>query len=223
MNSEFQAFIFDMDGTILSTNEDICDSVNHALETYHLPTIGYSECEGYLGNGSVKLIQRAMKGQHTELFQQVFDCYYQYYLKHFDIKSRPYDGIVDSLKFCKEMGILFFIYTNKPERIAQEIVDKVFPKGMFSKTVGVPLGGKTKPEPEAFLNQTKDWNLDYSKVAYFGDSVTDIQTAHNLHVHTICSVLWGFQDEKRLKGYPIHPDFFLEKPEDIKRIATLKL
>ena len=221
MNSFFQAFIFDMDGTIVSTNEDICDSVNYSLEKHGLDKIGYQECQGFLGNGSVKLIQRAMKGKKTELFQTVFDDYYYHYLENFNIKTKPYDGLIEALEFCRSLGILLFIYTNKPEKIALQIVDKVFPAGLFSKVVGIPLGGITKPDPTSFIEQTKSFNLDFSKAAYFGDSTTDIQTAHNLKVRTTCSVLWGFQDKKTLQNYPIQPDIYLDEPEEIRKIAFL--
>lgn len=223
MKSDFQAFIFDMDGTIVSTNEDICDSVNHALKEYHLPIIGYEECESFLGNGSVKLIQRAMKGEKIELFQEVFDSYYQFYLKNYNVKTKPYDGLIEALEFSKSLGISLFIYTNKPEKIALEIVKKVFPKNLFTEMVGIPLGGVTKPDPKAFLEKTKDYRLDFSRAAYFGDSTTDIQTAHNLNVHTTCSVLWGYQDKEKMMKYPLQPDYYLNSPKEIENIALLKL
>lgn len=215
MNNQFQAFIFDMDGTIVETNEDICDAVNHSLRIHDLKEISYDECKSYLGNGSVKLIQRAMKGSRTEEFQSVFDDYYRYYLKNFRVKTKPYDGLVDALKRAKEKDILLFIYTNKPEKVAEEIVNFLFPKGLFEKMVGIPLGGKTKPDPASFMNQTEKYHLDYEKVAYFGDSVVDIQTAHNLHVKTICSVLWGFQSKETLLSYPIQPTYYLKETKQI--------
>ncbi len=215
MNKEFQAFVFDMDGTIVNTNEDICDAVNFSLEKHGLPTVSYKECESYLGNGSVMLIKRAMKGKKEDQFQSVFDVYYEYYLKHSMNKTKPYPGILESLQKAKEEGILLFVYTNKPEKIAQEIVDHVFPKGLFSKVVGVPLGGKTKPDPLPFIEQTKDAHLNFSKVAYYGDSVTDIQTAHNLGCGSIFSVLWGYQTKERLMDYPLQPTAYLDDPKEI--------
>ena len=191
----YQAFIFDMDGTIVSTIEDICDAVNHSLKKNGFPLISYEECTSYLGNGSVKLIQRAMHHQSEEHFQKVFDDYYHYYLNHFVVKTKPYEGLIDVLTFAKERGILLFIYTNKPEKIALEIERSLFPQGMFSRLVGIPLGGKTKPDPEAFIKACEEYHLDYSRCAYFGDSRTDILTAKNLNVHTTCSVLWGYEKE----------------------------
>lgn len=223
MKSDYQAFVFDMDGTIVSTVEDICDAVNYSLIQHHFTPISYEECTFYLGNGSVKLIQRAMHHERQELFQSVFDVYYDYYLKHYQVKTKPYDGLLDALAYAKSKGILLFIYTNKPEKIALEIEKNLFPKGTFEKMVGIPLGGVTKPDPEAFIQAVKDYHLDYQKVAYFGDSTTDIQTAHNLNVKTICSVLWGYQTLEQLKEYPIQPNFYLHDTKEIKRIADLKL
>ncbi len=222
MKSDYQAFIFDMDGTIVSTVEDISDAVNYALIQHRLPTISYEECTSYLGNGSVKLIQRAMHHEKQELFQSVFDVYYAYYLEHYQVKTKPYDGLLDALAYAKSKGVLLFIYTNKPEKIALEIEKNLFPAGTFEKMVGIPLGGVTKPDPEAFFKAVEDYHLDYQKVAYFGDSTTDIQTAHNLKVKTICSVLWGYQSKEQLQSYSIQPDFYLQSTKEIEHIVDLK-
>ncbi len=219
MNKEIQAFVFDMDGTIVDTNEDICDAVNYSLEKHGMTTLSYEECESYLGNGSVMLIKRAMKGEKEEQFQSVFDTYYEYYLKHYMNKTKPYPGILNALQIAHEAGILLFVYTNKPEKIAQEIIDHLFPKGLFYKVVGVPLGGKTKPDPLPFLEQVKDMHLDFSRVAYFGDSVTDIQTAHNLGCGSMFSVLWGYQGKERLLNYPLQPtDYLFDTSEIITKV-----
>lgn len=221
MNTKkFQAFIFDMDGTIVETNSDICDAVNYSLRFHKRNEITYEECKSFLGNGSVKLIQRALKGIHMEDFDSVFDVYYEYYLKNFIVKTKPYDGLIQALKKAKEKGILLFIYTNKPEKIALEIVKKLFPDDLFDKMVGIPLGGITKPDPNAFLKQTENYHLDYDKIAYFGDSTTDIQTAFNLHVGTMCSVLWGFQSKEQLLSYPIQPNYFLKEPKEIEQFIS---
>ncbi len=217
MNTKkIQAFIFDMDGTIVETNSDICDAVNYSLKFHHRDEITYDECKSFLGNGSVKLIQRAMKGIHMEDFDSVFNIYYQYYLTHFIVKTKPYDGLIDVLKRAKEKGILLFIYTNKPEKIALEIVEKLFPNNLFDKMVGIPLGGITKPDPNSFLKQTETYHLNFDNIAYFGDSTTDIQTAANLHVGTMCSVLWGYQSKETLLSYPIQPNYFLKNPKEIE-------
>jgi len=211
----YQAFVFDMDGTIVDTLEDMIDAVNIGLTTYGLEPITYEEGRTFVGNGSVKLIQRSMKGKKTELFDQVFSCYYDYYRSHAAVKTKPFSYLLDALEAAKKASILLFIYTNKPEKIAEEVKDHCFPKGTFAKMVGIPLGGKTKPDPKAFFDATKEYHLDYSRVAYFGDSVTDILTAHNLGTPHMFSVLWGYQSKEKILTAPYKPEAFLTSPKEI--------
>lgn len=215
----YQAFIFDMDGTILSTIEDIGDAVNYSLAKHGLPLHTYEEYKTFVGNGSVLLIKRAIGKEHQDLFQSVFDVYYDYYKIHFKDKTKPYDGLIDALKYAKSKGILLFIYTNKPEKIAIECEESSFGKGFFEKMVGIPLGGVTKPDPKAFFEATKEYHLDYQSVAYFGDSTTDIETAHNLGTPNMYSVLWGYQSYQKLSTYPLQPKAFLKEPKEIKLVV----
>lgn len=216
--NKYQAFVFDMDGTIVCSIEDIGDAVNYSLAYHHLPTHAMSDYPAFLGNGSVKLIQRALGKEHQDAFQKVFDTYYDYYLKHYCVKTHPYEGIVESLTFAKKKGIRLFVYTNKPEKIALEVADHCFGKGFFDKIVGIPLGGKVKPDPEAFNEQVmKPYHLDPKDCAYFGDSVTDILTAKNLGITHMYSVSWGFMARERLLEEK--PYRLLDKPTEIKDVA----
>lgn len=222
MKSKYQAFVFDRDGTIVSTREDIAKAVNVSLEYHHLPTHSLPERTTFIGNGSVKLIQRAIGMEHQDRFQSVFDVYYDYYSKHYKDLTHPYDGRIESLKYAKEKGVLLFIYTNKPQDIALDVRQTFFGT-LFTKRVGIPLGGVTKPDPKAFLDQTKEYGLDYSKVAYFGDSVTDLQTAYNLKIQNRYSVLWGYQSKETLLSYPIQPKAFLSSPLQIKDVVDNRI
>ncbi len=216
--NDYQAFVFDMDGTIVSSIEDIGDAVNYSLAFHHLPIHPMSDFPGYLGNGSVKLIQRALGKEHQDCFQKVFDTYYAYYLEHFCVKTHPYEGIVESLSCAKKEGILLFVYTNKPEKIALEVADKCFGKGFLDGLVGIPLGGKVKPDPEAFVERVmKPYHLDPKRCAYFGDSVTDILTARNLSIEKAYAVSWGYVPRERL--LESKPYRLLENPLQIKDVA----
>lgn len=219
INIQPQAFIFDMDGTIVSTVYDIADSVNYALRKHGLKERSYEEITSYLGNGSVLLIKRALGEKELSHYDEVFRTYYDYYLTHFCIKTKPYSGLIEALEYAKSKGVLLFIYTNKPHEIAKEVMERCFPKGLFDKLVGIPLGGITKPDPTAFFQAVENYHLDYQRVAYFGDSTTDIQTAHNLHCGGMYSVLWGYDKKEKLLSYPIQPTCYLEKREEIKEIV----
>ena len=213
-----QALVFDMDGTIVSTVEDIADSVNYALKKHALKTRSYEEVTTYLGNGSVLLIKRALGEEQLSYFDSVFQTYYDYYLTHFCVKTKPYSGLIEALEYAKSKGILLFIYTNKPHDIAMEVMHRCFPQNLFDLLVGIPLGGVTKPDPEAFFKATESYHLDFGKVMYFGDSTTDIMTAHNLRCGGTYSVLWGYDPEEKLKSYPLQPTAYLTSREEIRQV-----
>lgn len=219
-NTTPSALIFDMDGTIVETLSDITDSVNYALSQYHLPTHTNKEICSFIGHGSNHLIHCAIGEDHQDLFKEVFDTYYNYYIKNFCVKTHPYEGIIDSLTYAKEKGIPLYIYTNKPHDIAMEIMNLCFPHHLFRLLVGIPYNGVVKPDPHAFFEAVKEDHLDFTRACYFGDSVTDIITAHNLGCKGMYSVLWGFQSKEQLLKAPYRPTAFLVHPLEIKKVIN---
>lgn len=217
--SYYQSFIFDLDGTLLDTIVDMQVCVNRALRKYGLEEHTIEEYKGFIGNGSVKLIQRALGKDHQEFYDRVFDAYYDDYKEHFMDYTKPFDGLTESLVYAKKKGIRLFVYTNKPEAIALEVIGHCFEKDFFDQVVGVPLGGKTKPDPQAFLDATKDYHLDFSKACFFGDSDTDILTAKNLHIENMYSVSWGYKTYDFLASYPIRPKRILRDPREIMKVV----
>lgn len=218
-NSVYQSFVFDLDGTLLDTIIDMKVCVNRALAKYDLKEHTIEEYKGFIGNGSVKLIQRALGEEHQDFYERVFNSYYEDYKEHFMDFTKPFDGITESLEYAKSRGILLFVYTNKPAVIAQKVIAHTFPSNLFEKIIGVPLGGKTKPDPQAFFDQTREYSLDYSKAAYFGDSDTDILTAKNLGIKNMYSVAWGYKSLEFLKQYSIPPKRILLNPLEIKKVV----
>lgn len=220
MNTSFyQAFVFDMDGTIVDSVNDIASSVNYALRLSNLPCRTREEYISFIGNGSVKLVQRALGKDHQDKYEKVFVDYYNYYKVHYDDTTKPFKGLIEALNYAKEKGILLFIYTNKPEKIAFDVADKSFGKNYFTKLVGIPLGGVVKPDPQAFFKATEEYHLDMKKVAYFGDSGTDILTATNLGTKNIYSVSWGYKTKEFLENFNPHPKAILNNPLEIKKVV----
>lgn len=221
MPFDYQGFVFDLDGTILSTIEDIADAVNYSLQKNGLPTRKEEEFPAFLGNGSVKLIQRAMGHERPELFASVFETYYRYYQERYCVRTHPFPGIVEVLKKAKEKGILLFVDTNKPEDIARCVVEKCFGKSFFDEIVGIPLGGKVKPDPEAFVEKVLvPYRLDPTRLAYFGDSVTDVVTARNLRIREIYAVSWGYCSRQALADS--RPTRILDRVEEIEALFNPK-
>lgn len=221
-NCYYDSFIFDLDGTLVDSIQDIADAVNYAFDKFKLPTRPLSEFPSYLGDGSYNLIKRALKDiQLTEEgFNQVFNTYYDYYMCHFLVKTKAYDFMLEALEHAKSLGIKLFVYSNKPADIAEEVVYHCFPKDLFNKVVGIPLKAPVKPAPDVFLKATASFDIDYSRAAYFGDSGTDILTGINLNIEDIYSVLWGYKTEEFLRHFKIAPKGFLHSPKEIEAIAS---
>jgi len=218
MSAPYEAFVFDMDGTLLDTIEDMKVAVNQALRQYHLPEHSREEYVTYIGNGSVKLVQRALGPDHQDLFDPVFDSYYQYYHRHFMDYTKPYPHLIEALTKAKQAGVKLFIYTNKPQAIAEELARTFFGEGFFDELVGIPLGGIVKPDPHAFWAKTKPYGFDYGKEAYFGDSGTDIETAYNIGIQAMYSVSWGYKTRTFLEHYPKPPRRILDDPIQIEDV-----
>lgn len=212
------ALIFDMDGTIVDTIEDMADAVNEALRRYSLPLHPVENYLKFIGDGSALLIKRALGEENLSRFQEVFDFYYQYYQTHFCIKTKAYPGLKETLTEAKERGIKLFVYTNKPCEIAKIVAEQTYGESFFDRVVGIPLGGKVKPDPEVFLKATEDEDIDFSEAMYFGDSVTDLYTAQNLGIEERYSVLWGYQNYKRLSACPVKPKKYLKNTEEFREV-----
>jgi phosphoglycolate phosphatase len=218
----YQAFVFDMDGTIVDTILDMKDAVNYALAKFHYPLRTREQYVSYIGNGSVKLVQRALGEGNQDHFQEVFDCYYQYYHEHYLDKTKPYPYLKETLQKVKDMGIKLFVYTNKPEKIAEEVASACFGEGFFDCLIGIPLGGVIKPDPKAFIEKTKPFGFSYDREAYFGDSGTDLETAFNIGIPNRYSVTWGYKTREFLSSYKIPPTALLDDPREILLVAEGK-
>ena len=216
----YQAFIFDMDGTIVDSLEDLADAVNHVLAAHQLPVHSYEEFHDFIGHGSVYLIQAALGPAHQDIFSCIFQEYYDYYFTHCCLKTHPFPGLKESLDVAKTHGILLFVDTNKPNNIAQYVADTCFGTDYFTKIVGVPLGRKVKPNPEVFTESVKSYGLDYQRCVYFGDSTTDILTAKNLDVADMFACAWGYQDRKHLSQFRPTPTKILDDPCQIRELLA---
>ncbi|MFA6829615.1 MAG: HAD family hydrolase [Bacilli bacterium] len=216
----YQAFVFDMDGTILDTIIDLEESVNQALISYGLKARTKEEIISFIGNGSDKLIRRAIGKENENLFSVVFDSYYNYYSLHFSDKTTAYPGIIEALKYAKSRGIKLFVYTNKPDAVAKKLADKCFGKNFFEKIIGIPLGGVIKPDPKAYLDAIKDYHFSLDRQAYFGDSTTDIETSYNIGIKNMYSVSWGYRSIECLKNFKLKPKAIINNAYEIMDVVN---
>ena len=185
--------LFDLDGTLLNTLEDLQDSVNYALAQYGCPPRTLSEVKEFIGNGARKLIERSLPGKENDPdVDEVLATYQAYYKTHSRIKTKPYDGILQALA---EISAKYpvAIVSNKPDA-ATKALCKDFFGDIYAR--GESDDCPRKPAPDMLQKAMEIIGVDIC--IYVGDSAPDVQTAKNLGVKCL-SVLWGFRDRKTLE------------------------
>lgn len=207
--------IFDMDGTVLDTLEDIADSVNYVMRTYGFPEHPIEAIRSFIGNGMRKIIERSLPaGSSEELCDEAVERYRSYYHDHNMIKTRPYDGIMELLKKLSQAGIKTAIVTNKNVDAAEKIY-----RQLFSEYVPVCYGQQDdipkKPHRAMIDLAIADLGSRSENSVYVGDSEVDMQTAANAGIPCI-TCLWGFRDRDFLEAQGA--DIFVETPDEISKL-----
>lgn len=194
----YKLAVFDMDGTILDTLEDLKDSVNYALSECGYPKRTYDEVRGFVGNGIRKLIERAVpKGTEIADIDRVHEVFTGYYKLHCADKTKAYDGIKPLIEKLRANGIKTAVVSNKADYGVQELCKQYF-DGLFDYAVGEREGIRRKPAPDSVNEALRVLGIDKSEAVYIGDSDVDFETAVNAGLPCI-SVLWGFRDEEFLR------------------------
>ncbi len=210
--SKIDTVIFDMDGTVLNTLEDLTDAVNHVFSQFDLPPRTIDEYRKFFGNGIGYAMRcAAPEGTPDELIDKMIPVFREYYDKHCLDKTKPYDGILELMKSLKAKGYKMAIVSNKIDSAVKELNDR-----FFSDYVSVAIGEKAKvrrkPAPDTVIAALKELRSERSEAVYIGDSEVDLQTARNAGLPCI-AVLWGFRDRDHLteNGAVL----FAEKPADV--------
>lgn len=199
--------MFDLDGTLINTLEDLADAVEAVLREY-----GKGNADGswvhtledyrkFLGNGGYKLIERAMpRNAAPETVQAAYLRFLEYYGEHFCVKSAPYDGILPLLDELERRGIPWGIVTNKPEPQAKQLVSALFSDYHIGCVYGGGVAGRAhKPDTEVTNKALSDLHMLPEDTVFLGDSDVDVQTAHNAGM--VCAgATWGFRGEEELRN-----------------------
>lgn len=208
--------IFDLDGTILNTLEDLADSTNYALKACGYPERTIDEVRQFVGNGIRKLMERAVpEGTPVEEIDRVHETFTAHYKVHCADKTRPYDGIMELLQGLKKDGCKLAVVSNKADYGVQELCKQYF-DGVFDFAVGEREGIRKKPAPDSVNEVLKTLGCSRDRAVYIGDSDVDIQTAANAQMDHII-VEWGFRDVQFLisQGAKV----LVERPEEILEIV----
>lgn len=195
---KYKLAIFDMDGTILSTLDDLANGVDYALSENGLPARSKQETRAALGRGVRFLIEQSVPaGLSDAEISKVEDDFLKYYKVHSMDNTRPYDGIVELIKEVRASGVKTAVVSNKIDSAVKELCANFF-EGAFDVAYGERIGIPRKPDPKPINAIIDEFGLSKNEVVYIGDSEVDLLTANNAGINHII-VTWGFRDRAFLE------------------------
>lgn len=226
---KFKAVIFDLDGTLLDTLDDLTAAVNYALSGFNLGSLDRDTVKRYVGNGVPKLIERALfratageepdldRGTFSDrgLFNAALAVFTEYYGEHSMDLTAPYDGVCEVISRLKKRGLKTAIVTNKYEAAAKELKDKFFAD--VDTIVGARDDIRPKPAPDGVYKALEALGVDKRDAVYVGDGETDMKTAKNCGMR-VAAVTWGFRDESVLREF--NPDYMINKPSELLSLIS---
>lgn len=196
----FEAVLFDLDGTLIDTLNDIGDAVNRVLSNKKFPTHAISAYRKFVGDGSRILIERALPKKYRKE-KIIDDCYKEYiedYTRNYNVKSKLYLGIPNLLDTLKAKGLNLGILSNKPDAITKSCAKTFLSKWDFDVVFGQRDSVPRKPDPQGALEVAKRLSIPPSHFLYLGDTAIDMKTAVSAGMFPV-GVLWGFRPRKELK------------------------
>ena len=209
---KYDTVIFDLDGTLLNTLEDLADAVNFVMRKNHYPQRTIEEVRRFVGNGIRRLMELAVPENISETeFEQVFEEFKNYYTEHCQIKTCAYDGVMPLLKHLDENGYAMAIVSNKNHAAVCELNDIYF-KDYIEVAIGQKDGIRKKPAPDTVVQALKELGKTKERAVYVGDSEVDFATAKNSGMDCVL-VTWGFRTEEELAG--CMPKAWIQNPEEL--------
>ncbi len=186
--------VFDLDGTLLNSLEDLADSANWVLEQHGFPTHPVDAYRYFVGDGVRKLIERILpQEERTEArIEQCRQEFVAYYKVHMEDKTSVYEGITELLVELKNRGLKIAVATNKVHIAVKPLMEKYFPEIRFDSMIGQREGVPVKPAPQIMFDILRETGCEPSEALHVGDTATDMQLAHNAGV-TPVGVLWGYR------------------------------
>lgn len=212
--------IFDLDGTLLNTIDDLADAGNWVCQQHGWPVHSVKEFRYMVGNGIPKLVERFTPPEHRdpETLKRVLAEFSARYDAHKEDKTAPYPGMVELIRHLDAAGVVTAVLSNKADDLAGPVVERYYP-GLFSVVQGALPGVPVKPDP-ALLHRLMDrMGADPENTLFVGDSNVDIQTAKNGDLPG-CGVLWGFRTQAELEE--ADADFLVSDPEQLYALITAK-
>ena len=217
---KYKAVIFDLDGTLINSIEDIADSMNTVLENNNFPTHDYEAYKYFVGSGLKNLAQAALPKTHNdeEQVNRCFESMLEVYNDNCINKTKPYDGIIELLDELISRNIKLGVLSNKTDEFTKKITYALFPD-YFEFVTGISEKTPKKPDPNGVLQMSKDLGIKPEDIIYVGDSGIDMQTANNANMYAV-GVLWGFRTREELVSN--NAKYLLSHPLDLISILDNK-
>ncbi|EGJ47827.1 phosphoglycolate phosphatase [Ruminococcaceae bacterium D16] len=208
----YKHVIFDLDGTLLNTIDDLADTGNHVCTLHGWPTHTVDAFKLMVGNGIPKLVERfAPQGTSQEVLDQAFQEFMDWYGAHKEDKTAPYAGMPEVTKALREAGVSIAVLSNKADVMAGPVVEHYYP-GIFPVVQGALPGLPTKPDPTLLHKLMDRLGATKEDTLFVGDSNVDIRTAKNGGL-TGCGVLWGFRSREELEA--AGADVIVSTPQEL--------
>ena len=212
---KYDTVIFDLDGTLLNTLEDLTDAVNFVMRANEYPERTIEEVRCFVGNGIRRLMELAVpEGVSEDTFENVFEQFKSYYTDHCQIKTCAYEGIMELLEKLYTDGVSMAIVSNKNHAAVCEL-NEIYFKKYIEVAIGQKDGIRKKPAPDTVLQALKELGKEKESAIYVGDSEVDFLTAQNTGMDCVL-VTWGFRTTEELGVY--EPTTFIEKPEQLLKV-----
>ena len=217
MEKAYEAVIFDLDGTLLNTLNDLQSAVNYTMSALNFPLRTLEEVKSFVGNGIQKLLERSLPQPHQteQELAYAYEIFCHYYAEHTADQTLPYAGVSQLLAALKSNGVKLAVVTNKADFAARTLCDKFFGENTFSFVLGARENFPKKPAPDGVHEALKVMQADANSALYVGDSDVDYYTAKNAGLDCIL-VSWGFREKSLLQD--LKPLAVVDTVQELQKI-----
>ena len=200
----YKLVIFDLDGTLLDTIDDLKEAVNHAMSLRGFPTFTREEVMAMVGHGARNLMRKALPDGHKDdgMVDAAYNDFKAYYITHIDVHTKPFAGIQDLLANLHHEGVMLAVASNKFQEGTEHLIKEFFPEIPFVAVLGGRPGFPLKPDPEIVNEVLRKAGVNKEDAVMIGDSDTDMETAANGDIMGI-AVNWGYRDMSSIENLKV--------------------
>jgi phosphoglycolate phosphatase len=213
----FKAIIFDLDGTLLNTLDDLADSVNHVLKKNGYPSHATAAYRYFVGDGVRVLIERVLPEEalNDDIVEAMIEAFREEYGRNWNAKTRPYDGVPEMLDEIAGRHLKMAVLSNKPDKYTKMCVTELLPRWQFDVVVGAKDSVPRKPHPAGAIEVTRSLGVEAVDILYVGDTDTDMQTAMAAGMFAV-GALWGYRTAEELERAGARE--LIEKPRELLKL-----